>query len=144
MREMEKEDFQYDELLKRLIKNSPLEAPSGDFVEKVMGKIPESPVISPSARPFYLNFKSVLPFVLLGIFCLVIILTSDFPFMGWFQRKEFFTRSLIPYFLPVISGFKAIFINKYFSFAFMILLAGTLLVIIERLFSRKSPENQMG
>ena len=140
---MEKEDFRTDDLLKKLIQGSPLDSPSRDFVECVMDKVMENPVLTPVKKPFYFYLKSASPFILLGIFCLFIYLTSDFSFMNWFPGKDYYTNSVIPYFITIVSCFKAIFATKFFSIAFMIVIAGSILIIIDRLFSRKAPDNQI-
>ena len=138
---MEKEELKYENLLKKLILNSPPDIPSDDFADRVMDKIMASPALVPVKKSFYLILKTASPFILLGIFCLIIIITSDFPFMNQLPGKEYFTTEILPYFTILITGFKTIFASKYFSIAFMSAAAGLLLVIIDQLFSRKATQN---
>ncbi len=138
---MDKEELKYEDLLKKLILNSSPDMPSDDFADRVMDKIMASPALAPVKKSFYLNLRTASPFFLLGIFCLIIILTSDFPFMNQLPGKEYFTTEILPYFTILITGFKTILATKYFSIALMGAAAGLLLVLIEQLFSRKATQN---
>lgn len=138
---MEKEDLKYDDLLKKLMQHSELDVPPDDFVDKVMHQIQASPATATVNKPFFLYLKSASPYLLLGVFCLIIFLSSDFPFMNWFPGKEKLADLILPYFTSLFAGFKAVFATKYFSIALMIAVAGLLLVVVDHLFSRKAPQN---
>ncbi len=140
---MEKEDLKYDEVLKKLIQCSPLDSPSDGFVERVMGKIQENTIPVAIKQPFYVHLKSIFPFVLLGAFCLIIFFTSDFPFLNQFPGKSTFSDSILPYITMILTSFQTIFSTKYFSYAFMIVVAGLLLFLIEKVFSHRAAQNRM-
>ncbi len=140
---MEKEDLKYDEMLKKLIQCSPLDSPSDDFIEKVMGKIQENSMPIAIKQPFYIYLKSVLPFILLGAFCLMIFFTSDFPFLNQFPGKSTFSDSILPYITMILTSFQTILSTKYFSYAFMIVVAGLFLILIEKIFSHRTAQNRM-
>ena len=80
MKVMEKEDFWEDDFLRELIRTSPLENPSADFIEKVMAKVRVAPGIEAEPKTMYYYLKSALPYIGLAAMILLFIFSSDMPF----------------------------------------------------------------
>src|ERR1039457_4253070 len=114
LQDMNKEDFLNDDFLRDLIRNTPLDAPSDDFMENVMGAVQLNPRLAPVKQPFFLWVKSAWPYALAGFILIVFLFTSDLPFTNILPGKDYFTKSLLPYFESLFAGIKNLFVpSKY-------------------------------
>lgn len=135
---MEKDDLIKDDFLRELIRSSPLDSPSDDFVDRVMANIQASPEASVAAKPFYLYLKSALPYALITLFVLVVIATSDLPVFNWLPGKDFVVDRLVSYFGTFFTVLKNAFASKYVAWGLLISFSAGVLFIIDRLFSRQT------
>src|ERR1035438_4163393 len=92
LQDMNKEDFLNDDFLRDLIRNTPLDAPSDDFMENVMGAVQLNPRLAPVKQPFYLWVKSAWPYALAGFILVVFLFTSDLPFTNFLPGKDLLDR----------------------------------------------------
>jgi len=136
---MNNEDFINDDFLRELIRKSPLESPPDNFVATVMGRIQPAPEMAPVKKPYFMMIKSSWPYVLCSLALIVFLLTSDLPFTGYLPGKEFFLKTVLPYFSDMFSGVKDLFVHsKYTSIGLSIMLAAGLLFLLDTLLVRKS------
>ena len=136
---MNNDDFLNDDFLQELIRKSPLDSPSDDFVANVMGRIQPAPGVAPVRKPFFLLVKASWPYVLCSLALILFLLTSDLPFTEYLPGKEFFIKSILPYFADLFSGIKNIFVHsKYATIGLSIVLASGLLFLLDLLLNRKS------
>lgn len=135
---MEKEDFLSDDLLKDLFRNQSWESPGDGFTGNVMKQILQAPEVAPVKKPFYLILRSSWPYVLLFLFSVLFLMTSDLPFTDYIPGKEYFTKNLLPYLGSLLSGFKPLVSNiKTIMIPLMVILAGSLLVGFDHFLFRK-------
>lgn len=130
---MEKDDF-----LRDLIQKSPLDSPSDDFVDRVMASLQLAPELAPEKKPFFLQIKNSLPYIILALVVFIVFATSDLPFLNWLPWKENLVDNLVPYFGSIVSGLKVVFSSKYVSFGLLISVSAGLLFLVDRLLSRRS------
>ena len=135
---MEKDDFLKDDFLHNLIKNSPLDRPSDDFVDRVMANLELIPEVSEVKRPFYLSLKSAVPYAIISFILVVVFATSDLPIFNWFPGKEYFENNLLPYFGALFAILKNAFSAKFVSWGLLITLSAGMLFLIDRLLSRRT------
>jgi hypothetical protein len=135
---MKEDDFLTDDFLRKLIQKTSLDEPSEDFVDKVMAGIQPGVHLSPVKKPFFLFLKSSWYYFVLAAGVVVFFLTSDFPFMQFFRDNEYMTKSLLPYFESLFTGFKNFFVDsKFTSMGLMIVAAGGLLFLFDYFFTRR-------
>lgn len=135
---MEKDDFIQDDLLAKLMQDMPLESPSDAFVEDVMAKIQQAPVMVPAQKPFFLFLKNSWSYAAISFILIIFLLTSDLPFLNIIPGKEFLTHSFLPYFASLFSVIKSSFGNlKNISIPLMIIAAGGFLLLMDHLVFRK-------
>ena len=127
-----------DDFLRDLIRRSPLDSPSDDFVDRVMATLQPSPEVSAVKKPFMLILKAAVPYVIIALILLVIIATSDLPLFNWLPGKDFFTKGLVPYLGTLFAVFKNAFASKYVSWVLLISVSAGVLFAIDRLFSRRT------
>jgi len=127
-----------DDYLRELIEKSRLESPSDDFVERVMSNIQLAPDEAPVKRPFYLYFKTAIPYAAVMLVLIFIFATSDLPFFNWIPGKEYFLKSLFTTFGSLFTTMNNAFASKYVSLGLLIGFSAGLLFIIDRWFSRQS------
>ena len=134
---MEKEDIRSDDFLGNLIRQVPLESPSGDFVDRVMSAIqPEAVATEKKKSYFYL--QSALPYIALGMFCLLIFFTSDLPFLNNLSGKGSVLNEIIRSMAGLFKGIAASLDSKYISWGLLVGIAGGLLFFVDRFFSRRT------
>lgn len=128
-----------DDFLKRLVGRVPPEAPSDSFTSKVMAGIrPEAETVE-AKRPFYLYLRSIYPWVLLGMFIIVFLLSSDIPYLGVIPGKAFFTNHIAPTFNSLFAGMAGLFMgSKTLSITLALIASGGLLAAVDWLVRRKS------
>ncbi len=136
---MERDDFVMDEMLKKLAGRVPLESPSDDFTSKVMAGINVRPETVKAGNPFYLFIKTAWPWLLLGIFVVVFLLSSDIPYLSFIPGKEFFHDHVAPYFSAFFVGIAKMFMgSKAVSITLALMASGGLLVGLDWLLRRRS------
>jgi len=137
---MKNEEFPADEFLKNMIRKSYFESPSDDFIEKVMAQISEKPVEVAAMLPFYVRFRAAVGIILLTLFVLIVLMTSDIPmFSNIVPAKQYFTNTFLPYFNSVRAPIKSLFGNtKIVSLSLMIAISGGFLILLDRLLFRKT------
>ena len=135
---MEKDEYLNDDFLRDLIRRSPLDTPSHDFVDRVMAGIQTAPDVSPVKKPFMLSLKAAVPFAIIAVILLVIISTSDLPLFNWLPGKDYFRKDLVPYLGSLLGVFRNAFASKYVSWVVLISFSATVLFTIDRLFSRRT------
>lgn len=106
---MERDEMINDDFLKRLVGSVPLDHPSDGFTSKVMAGILVHPELVKANKPFYLYLKSILPWVLLGLFLIVFLFSSDIPYLSFLPGKAFFSDHFTPYFTSLFSGMSSLF-----------------------------------
>jgi hypothetical protein len=137
---MNNDEFLTDDFLRDLIRKTPLDSPSDDFLEKVMGNIQLEPRVAPVKQPFFLWVKSAWPYALAGFILIVFLFTSDLPFTNIIPGKDWFGKSLLPYFESLFAGVKNLFAHsKYTTVGLTVLFTGGLLVMLDQLLNRKTP-----
>jgi hypothetical protein len=136
---MEREEFVKDDFLKRLVGRIPLEAPSDSFTSKVMAGIsPEQETVH-VRKPFSLYLRNNYSWILLGIFIIVFLLSSDIPYMDVIPGKAFFINHIAPTFDSLFAGMAGLFMgSKTLSITIALLASGGLLAAVDWLVRRKS------
>ena len=136
---MKENDNIHDDFLKKLIQKTPLDEPSGDFVNKVMASIQPGVEMAPARKPFFLFLKSFWLYAVLSLALIVFLMTSDLPFTQFIPGKGYISQSLLPYFENMFSGFRGLFVRSEFTnIGLMVLAAGALLFLFDHLWSRRS------
>ncbi|MEI6433233.1 MAG: hypothetical protein WCP32_00205 [Bacteroidota bacterium] len=135
---MEKEEIENDDYLSRLIWQIPLESPSDDFVDHVIAAIQAESVVVTGKKSFFPAFNSVLPYLAVILFSILIFATSDLPFLSRIPAKGYFMNDILPSFGALIAGMKAAFTSKYVTWGLLVGLAGGLLFFVDRFLSRRS------
>ncbi len=135
---MEKDEYLKDDFLRELIRRSPLDAPSDDFVDRVMAGIRPAPEISVVKKPFYLYLKAATPYVIVALVIFLIVATSDLSILNWLPGKDYLLKNLVPYLGTLITLFRGAFASKYVSWTLLISCSAGMLYLVDRLFSRRA------
>ena len=136
---MEREDLVRDELLSKLAGRISLESPSDDFTSKVMAGLVAVPAQVPVRKSFFRLMKSILPWVLLTLFILIFLLSSDIPYLSFVPGKEVFGTHIFPYLRDVFSGLANLFTtSKTLSITLALMASGGLLAGVDWLIRRRS------
>jgi hypothetical protein len=135
---MEKDDFLKDDFLHEMIRRSPLDCPSDDFVDRVMANIQLSPEVVVVKKPFYRYLKAIVPYAVITLIAFFVIATSDLPIFNWFPGKDYLTNNLLPYLGSLFLIFKNAFASKFVSWGLLISFSAGVLFLIDRLFSRRT------
>lgn len=133
---MDSDDNLNDDFLANLIRKVPLESPSDDFVNNVMLGIEKLPEALAEKRPSFLWFKSLVPFIIIGIILVFIFYSSDIPYLSLINGKEFFSALFVKTFQPFLVSMKSLFISKFFTYSLLIGVSAGFLFIIDKFFSR--------
>jgi len=142
---MEKDDQFKDDFCGKIMQNSLLECPSDTFVDEIMAKIQSAPVMVPAQKPFFLFIKNTWSYALISFALIIFLLTSDLPFSNIIPGKEYFTNSLLPYFVSLFSVIRSSFGSiKNNSIPLMILAAGVFLLLMDHwVFRKPKMQNSM-
>ena len=135
---MEKNDLLENDFLKELMQKTRLESPSEGFVDRIMVQIEEVPEVQTVKAPFYLSLKSAVPYVLLALFLIFVLATSDLPIFNWVPGKDYLLNSLMTYMGTFFAVLKNAFSSKYVSWVLLISFSAGMLYFIDRLFSRRT------
>lgn len=132
-------DLPKEDYLKDLMQHVQLDSPSDDFVDRVMQEIQVVPQEHTSSKPIFTFLKSFFPYAALIIIILVVIGTSDLPFLNWIPGKAYYFENLAPYLNIFLTTIKNIFSSSYVSFGLLIGFSGGFLFLADKfLFSRFS------
>ena len=135
---MVKEEFNGNDDLGRLIRQSPLDCPADGFVDRVMAAIQTENEVVKEKISFLRYINLMFPYAALTLFCVVFFFYSDLPFLNRILGQNFFTNEIIPYFGMLTDSLKSTFSSKYITYGFLIGLAGGFLFLVDRFFSRRS------
>lgn len=135
--DMDKDDMVNDDFLALLIRKMPLASPSDEFINKVMAGIEPLPSLVNEKKPYFWWVKSSLPFIGLGTFVLLILFSSDIPYLNFINGKEYFFSIFIKAFLPFFALMKTLLSSKFITYSLLIGVSAGFLFIIDKLFSRR-------
>lgn len=135
---MKKDDYLNDDFLRDLIRQSPLDSPSDDFVDRVMATLQTAPEAAEVKKPFYLYLKASVPYAISALVLVFVIGTSDLAVFNWLPGKETFMNHLLPYLETMFTVFKSAFASKYVSWGILISVSAGALYLIDQVFSRRS------
>ena len=129
---MEGENMLKDDFLKKLLGRVPLESPSDGFTRKVMAGIFAEPLPVKAKKPFYLYLKAWWPWILLGIFALAFIFSSDIPYLTFIPGKDYVNDHIIPYLSAFFGTMAGLFTtSKTLSISIAVMVAGGLLYAVD-------------
>jgi hypothetical protein len=135
---MERDDLK-DDFLKKLVGQVAPESPSDGFTAKVMAGLLAEPETVKVKKPFYVYLMSASPWVLLGLFLVVFLLSSDIPYLSFIPGKAFFADHVTPYFTALFAGLAALFTgSKTLTIILALLASGGLLAAVDWLVRRRS------
>ncbi len=134
---MDTDDMLKDDFLADLIRNMPLESPSDEFVNKVMGGIEPFPARAAEQPPFLLSIRSLLPYIGLGMVIVLILISSDIPYLNFLNGKEYFSAAFLKIFSPFWSYMKTVVSSRFITYFLLIGVSAGFLYIIDKLFSRR-------
>ncbi|MEI7492391.1 MAG: hypothetical protein WCK92_13400 [Bacteroidota bacterium] len=134
---MDTDDLVNDDFLSDLLRKMPLESPSDEFINKVMAGIEPVPVAVKEKQPYFLWVKSSIPFIGLGIFVLLILFSSDIPYLNLNFGRDYFSMIFIKAFRPFIVSMKTLLSSKIITYSLLIGVSAGFLFIIDKLFSRR-------
>ena len=134
---METDDLVNDDFLADLLRKMPLETPSDEFINKVMAGIEPLPVLVNEKKPYFLWVKSSIPFIGLGMFVLLIIFSSDIPYLNLNYGRDYFSLIFIKAFQPFIVSMKTLLSSKFITYSLLIGVSAGFLFIVDKLFSRR-------
>jgi hypothetical protein len=134
---MEKDDFLQDDFLREMLQQHPLDAPSDEFVGRVMAAV--SPATEPArvSKPFSFYLRAAVPYIIGALAAVLVISTSDLPVFNWLPGKRYFLNTLMPYFDASMTMLKNAFSSKYVSWAIMISVSAGILFLVDRVLSRR-------
>ena len=131
------DDVIKDVFLAELINNVPLESPSDEFVNNVMAGIETIPVPVVEQRPSFYWLRSSLPYLGIGIFLALILVSSDIPYLNFMGGKVFFSSLFLKIFQPLWISMKALLSSKFITYSLLIGVSAGFLFIVDKLFSRR-------
>lgn len=138
-------DLPEEDYLKKLMQHVPLENPSDDFVDRVMHAIQSVPQRQKAGNPVFVFLRSYVPYAALIFILLVVVGTSDLPFLNWLPGKVYYLDNFVPYFNIFITTLRNLFSSSYVSFGLLIGFSGCLLFLADTLlssrFSRRKSQN---
>ena len=135
---MKKDEYINDDFLRDLIRQSPLDSPSDDFVDRVMANLQSTPEVAAVKKPFFMYLKASIPYVISALVLLFVIGTSDLPFLNWLPGKDNFINDMLPYLGTLVTVFKSAFASKYVSWGLLISVSAGALYLIDQVFSRRT------
>lgn len=131
------DDVIKDDFLAELIKKVPLESPSDEFVNHVMAGIETVPEQVVEKQPYFLWLKSSLPYLGIGIFLALILVSSDIPYLNFIAGKGYFSAVFMKVFQPFWTSMKTMFSSKFITYSLLIGISAGFLFIVDKLFSRR-------
>jgi hypothetical protein len=136
---MENDKSLQDEFLRNMVAKSTSATPSGDFVEKVMGRIRVQPVVIHESGPVMVFLKSSAGYFLLAAVVVVFFITSDIPFMNWIPGKQYFLHNFLPYFNSLFTGLKSLSESgRTLSIPLMIIAASGLFFLVDKILTNRN------
>ncbi len=135
---MKKDEIRRDDLIGKLIQNSASEEPSEGFINEVMEKIRLAPKFVPLKRNYFSVVKATIPYLIVTFILVLIVFTSDFPFLNNLLDNYLLTITYIRYIELLSASLKNIFSSAYVTFGLMIGVSVFFLFLIDLIFSRKN------
>lgn len=126
------EDKNGDDFLNKMMMHVELESPSEGFVERVMAGLEVGPEAEPAKKPFFAMLNSVWPFFILLLVVLMVLFTSDLPFLNWLPGKDNLLNVIQPYINLITSSMSSVFKSSYGSFGLLIGVSAGLLFLVDR------------
>lgn len=134
---MDTDDIVTDDFLADLIRKIPLESPSDGFIDRVMSGI--EPLRSPvqDKLPYFMWLKAAVPFIIPAAFIIIILFSSDIPYLNFINGKEYFSAIFIKAFQPFLISMKGLLSSRFITYSLLIGVSAGFLFIIDKLFSRR-------
>jgi hypothetical protein len=134
---MDMDDVIKDDFLAELIKKVPLESPSDEFVHNVMSGIETIRVPAIEKRPYFNWLRSWIPYLGIGIIIVLILISSDIPYMNLIGGKEFISSLFLKVFQPFWTSMKTLFSSRFVTYSLLIGVSAGFLFVVDKLFSRR-------
>ncbi|MEI8005043.1 MAG: hypothetical protein WCI48_02475 [Bacteroidota bacterium] len=134
---MDMNDVIKDDFLAGLIKKVPLESPSDDFVDKVMAGIETIPVPVVEKQPYFHWMRSSLPYLGAAMIVVLILISSDIPYLNFIGGKVYFSSFFLKIFQPFLNSMKTLLSSRFITYSLLIGVSAGFLFIIDKLFSRR-------
>ena len=135
---MKEQEKLRDDFISNLIKQVPLEEPSGEFEKSVMEKVRTIPSFQPRKRSFLFIVKSVFPWVLLLGGLVVLYKMFNIPVNDYTYTQHYLRELLIPSINIVFDSFRELASGKFYSIFLVVVVCGGLLFGIERIINNRS------
>jgi hypothetical protein len=136
---MDTDDMLKDDYLADLLRRVPFESPSGDFLKKVMASIEPLQAPATEKRPYLIWLKWGLSYVSLGAVIVLILYTSDIPYLNSIFGRGYSTGIFSNLFLPFFLILKSFLSSKFVSYALLITVSAGFLFLVDMFLSRKLP-----
>lgn len=135
---MNKTEIEFDdERLGNLIRQTPLESPSDDFLEQVMMAVSAGPELAAEKWSLSVFLKAIWPYAALIALFIIIYMTSDIPGLQQTPGKSILSEMLLRSVESIIGAIKATFASTYVSWGLLVGMAGGLLYVFDQWLSRK-------
>lgn len=134
--DMDTDDGLNDDLLATLIRKMPLESPSDDFVNRVMGGITPLPQDYEEKKYYYLWARNSAPYILGALILALFFFSSDIPYLS-FLHGGIIRDLLVQVFVPLWHSLKLLVSSKAVNYSLLIGISAGFLFIADKLFSRR-------
>lgn len=125
-------DLPEKDYLKDLMQHVQLESPSDGFVDRIMQGIQAVPQEHKSNNSILIFLRSFIPYAALIIILLVVVGTSDLPFLNWIPGKAYYFENAVPYINIFLTAIKNFFNSSYVSFGLLVGFSGCLLFLADK------------
>ena len=134
---MDTDELLKDDFLADLIRKVPLENPSGEFVDNVMKGIAPGFQYVPEKPAYFSLVGSSLGFIGILAVVILIICTSDIPFLKFLWGGDSAMALLNNIFRPFLVGMVNLFSSKFITYTLLICISASLLFLLDKIFSRR-------
>lgn len=134
---IEHEEFSNNDPLGRLIRQTPLDQPSDDFISKVMSSVLVENEVQEEHKSHWVYIRSGLPYAALILFALFIVFTSDIPAFLNISGEGYFISAILSYIASVTRSLGSAFSAGYISWGILVGVAGGFIYLIDQAFTRK-------
>ena len=134
---MNQEEFIKDDILRKVIRDIPLDSPSEDFEKRIMDAINVSTETSQVHRSLFTKFLNYLPYLGVVAILILFLVTSDLSVGKYFPGKDYFVNLLAPYLTMMASGFNSLLSSSYVIFGLGIGASAGFLMLIDHIFDRR-------
>lgn len=135
---MEKEELNMPDPFGELIRQTPLDSPSEDFIDRVMAVVQSENAVVEEKTNLWDYIRAGLPYAALIVFCLFIFLTSDLPGLKNLPGQGLLTGQFMTCCISLVSSLKDIFTSGYITWGVLIGVAGGVIYFVDQAFSRKA------